>query len=229
MTEINYTHILLDAIYEHAKFSSKFIIRESLKAKEKHIDNEEFYSTLLNVINFFETKINEIYASNLNRYNLSINEDKLLQNINKTYYPKPEIEGIGIALFQYYNKYSGHIFIDELIEIKSIINELFFNKTINSAKNISGPTIAFFCQIINQSGIIKQGELSNEKYCEIVISEFKLIANPSSVRKYYNQNVDFIKSKKRIIEIENLILPKLSEKIRDKVKVFIINHTKIYT
>ena len=48
MTEVNYTHILLDAIYEHSKFSSKFILRESLKAKDKYIDNEEFYSSLLN-------------------------------------------------------------------------------------------------------------------------------------------------------------------------------------
>ena len=58
MTEINYTHILLDALYEHSKFSSKFILRESINAKEKYIDNEEFYSSLLDVVKFFENKIN---------------------------------------------------------------------------------------------------------------------------------------------------------------------------
>jgi hypothetical protein len=229
MTEINYTHILLDAIYEHSKFSSKFIVRECLKANEKHIDNEEFYSSLFDVVNFFETKINEIYVSNLNRYHLSVNEDKLLPNKNKTYYPKPEIEGIGIPLFGYYNKYSGHIFIIDLIIIKSIITELSIIKKIHKVKKISAPTVAVFCQIINHSGILKQGELSNEDYCKKIILQFKINANPSTARKHYNQNLDLNKTSKRLKEIDELILPNLSKDKIELVRKFINNHTNYYS
>ena len=52
MTEVNYTHILLDAIYEHSKFSSEYIIRECIKAKDKHINKEEFYSSLLDMVKY---------------------------------------------------------------------------------------------------------------------------------------------------------------------------------
>lgn len=229
MTEVNYTHILLDAIYEHSKFSSKFILRECLKANEKHIDNEEFYSSLFDVVNFFETKINEIYSNNLNRYHLSVNEDKSLPNINKTYFPKPELDGIGIPLLGYYNKYSGHIFIEDLIKVKSIISELSTIKKIYKVKNISAPTVALFCQIINHSGILKQGELSNTNYCKKVILEFKINANPSTARKYYNQTIDLNKTSKRLKNINELIIPNLSNDIQKKVKTFINNHTIYYS
>lgn len=229
MNKENYVAILLDAIYEHSKFSSKFILRECLKANEKHIDNEEFYSSLFDVVNFFETKINEIYASNLNRYHLSVNEDKLLPDKNKTYYPKPEIEGIGIPVFTYYDKYTGHIFIEDLIKIKSIIKELSIVINVNKIVNISAPTVAVFCQIINHSGIIIQGELSNEDYCKKVILLFKLNANPSTVRKYYNQTIDLNKTSKRIKDINDLILPSIPKEKKNKVKAFINNHTNYYS
>jgi hypothetical protein len=229
MTEINYTHILLDAIYEHTKFASKFIKRECLKANEKHIDNEEFYSSLIDTVKFFEIKINDIYASNLNRYFIGLNEDDLLPKENKTYYPKPELDGIGIPLFGYYNKYSGHIFIKDLIIIKSIITELSIIKKIYKVKNISAPTVAVFCQIINHSGIIIQGELSNEDYCKKVILQFKLNANPSTARKYYNQNIDLNKTSKRIKDINDLILPSITKEKKNKVKAFINNHTNYYS
>jgi hypothetical protein len=229
MTEINYTHILLDAIYEHSKFASKFILRECLKANEKHIDNEEFYSSLLDAVMFFEKKINDLYSRNLNRYYLGVNEDKVLPKNNKSHFPKPELESIGIPLLVYYSKYSGHIYIEDLIKIKSVIHGLYLNKEKTKIKKISAPIIAFFCQIINHSGIIKQGEYSNEAYCKKVILEFKLNANPGTVRKYYNQNIDLIKLKNKIVEIEKLILPTLSDTTRDKVKKFITNQTKMFT
>jgi hypothetical protein len=129
MTEINYTHIVLDAIYEHSKFSSNFIKRECLKANEKHINNEEFYSSLLDAVKFFENKINDIYASNLDRYFIGLNEDDLLPKENKTYYPKPELDKIGIPLFSYSNKYLGlTLYIEYLNNIKSIIGELNIDK-----------------------------------------------------------------------------------------------------
>jgi hypothetical protein len=228
MTEINYTHILLDAIFEHSKFSSKFILRESLKAKEKHIDNEEFYSSLLDVVNFFETKINEIYTSNLNRYYLSVNEGKLLPNINKTYHPKPEIESIGVALHQFYNKYSGHIFIDDLIKIKSIIHEVKNGIKKNKEKNISTPIIGLFCDIINNLGVIKQGELNKESYCDIVMKKYNINANPSTVRRHYNGFLDLKISSKYLIAINKFIVPNLPNEVKNKVIDFIKNHTHLY-
>ena len=75
MTEVNYTHILLDAIYEHSKFSSEYIKRECIKAKDKHINKEEFCSSLIEVVRFFEVKINDLFARNLNRYYIGVNED----------------------------------------------------------------------------------------------------------------------------------------------------------
>jgi hypothetical protein len=132
MTEVNYTNILLDAIYEHSKFSSKFIMRECLKAKEKYIDNEEFYSSLLDVVKSLENRINYIYANVLNRYHIGVNEDNLLDKKNKTYYPKPKLEGIGIPLLSYSIKYNGiTMYIEHLDNIKSIIGELQIDKNIN--------------------------------------------------------------------------------------------------
>jgi hypothetical protein len=229
MTEINYTHIVLDAIYEHSKFSSNFIKRECLKANEKHINNEEFYSSLLDAVKFFEIKINDIYTSNLNRYFIGLNEDDLLPKENKTYYPKPELDKIGIPLFSYSNKYLGlTLYIEYLNNIKSIIHEASIGNNVIKIKNISAPTVAVFCQIINHSGILKQGELSNADYCKKVILEFKLNANPSTARKYYNQTIDLNKTSKRLIDINDLILPFIPKEKREKVKMFINNNTKYY-
>ena len=228
MTEVNYTHILLDAIYEHSKFSSEYIIRECIKAKEKHINNEEFYSSLLDEVKFFENKINDLYSSSLNRYYIGVNEDSLLPKKNKTYYPKPELKGIGIPLLNYYNKYTGHIFIDDLIKIKSIIHEVTIDNKKNKEKNISAPTVAVFCQIINHSGIIVQGELSKEAFCNIVIRKFNINANPSTVRRYYKEYLDLKSSSKKIKNINELLLPSLQKEIKNKVKTFINNHTNIY-
>lgn len=228
MTEVNYTHILLDAIYEHSKFSSQYILRESIKAKDKHINNEEFYSSLLDIVKFFETKINDLYASSLNRYFLGLNEDSLLPKKNKTYYPKPILNGSGIALFNYYNKYSGHIFIDDLIKIKSIIHEVAIDKK-NKEKNISAPIIGLFCDIINNSGIIKQGELNKQSYCDIVMRKFNINANPDTVRRYYNGYIDLKNSSKNLDAINELIIPNLPNDIKNKVKTFINNHTNYYS
>lgn len=221
MTEINYTHIVLDAIYEHSKFSSNFIKRECLKAKEKHIDNEEFYSSLLGIVEFFEKKINDLYASHLNRYFIYLNEDKLLPKESKIYYPKPEIKDIGMPLFEYYCKYRGHIFIADLVKIKRIIHEVVIGDKKNKRKKISAPTIALFCQLVNHSGIIKQGEYSNEAFCKKVILEFKLNANPNTVRKYYKQNLDLKKSNKKLNIIYDLIFPVIPNKITISIKNYI--------
>lgn len=229
MTEINYTHILLDAIYEHSKFSTKFILRECLKANEKHIDKEEFYSSLLDIVKFFENKINDIYASSLNRYFLGLNEDSLLPKKNKTYYPKPILEGIGIPLFSYYYKYTEHIFLEDLVRVKSIIKEVKTGNKKNKKENIAASTIGIFCQIINLSGIIKQGELSKEAYCDKVIRKFNINANPNTVRKYYKEHLDLKSSSKSLIVINELLLPSLQEEIKIKVKTFINNHTEFYS
>lgn len=228
MTEINYTHILLDAIYEHSKFSSNFIIRESKKAKEKFIENDEFYSSLLDTVKFFEIKINDIYASSLNRYFLGLNEDSLLPKKNKTYYPKPILEGIGIPLFSYYNKYTEHIFLEDLVRVKSIIKEVKTGNKKNKKENISSPIIGLFCDIINNSGIIKQGELNKQSYCDIVMRKFNINANPDTVRRYYNGYIDLKNSSKNLIAINELIIPKLPKEIQNTVKTFINNHTKFY-
>lgn len=229
MTEVNYTHILLDAIYEHSKFSSEYIIRECIKAKDKHINKEEFYSSLLEVVKFFENKINDIYASNLNRYFICLNEDTLLPEKNKTYYPKPELKGIGIPLFTHYNKYTGPIFIEDLIKIKSIIHEVAIDNKKYKEKNISAPIIGLFCDIINDSGIIIQGELNKKSYCDIVMKKFNINANPDSVRRYYNGYLDLKNSSKNLIAINELIIPNLPKEIKNKVKNFINNKTKIYS
>jgi hypothetical protein len=142
MTEVNYTHILLDAIYEHSKFSSKFIIRESLKAKDKYIDNEEFYSSLLNVAVSFENNIKDLYASHLDRYFRYLNEEKGLNNKDKTHYPKVELDDIGIPLIRYSIKYSGiTMYIEHLENIKSIIGELQIDKDINQIIEKEGQSI----------------------------------------------------------------------------------------
>ena len=228
MTEVNYTHILLDAIYEHSKFSSEYIKRECIKAKDKHINKEEFCSSLIEVVRFFEVKINDLFARNLNRYYIGVNEDNLLTKKNKKYYPKPELKGIGIPLLTYYNKYTGHIFIDDLIKIKSIIQEIAIDNNKNKEKNIPAPIIGLFCDIINNSGIIIQGELIKKSYCNIVMKKFNINANPDSVRRYYNGYLDLKNSSKNLIAINELIIPKLPKEIQNKVKTFIDNHTKLY-
>lgn len=228
MSEVNYTQILLDAIYEHSKFSSEYIKRECIKAKDKHINKEEFCSSLLEVVRFFEVKINDLFARNLNRYYIGVNEDNLLPKKNKTYYPKPELKGIGIPLLNYYNKYTGHIFFDDLIKIKSIIQDVAVDNKKNKEKNISAPIISLFCDIINNSGIIVQGELNKKSYCDIVMKKFNIKANPDSVRRYYNGYLDLKNSSKNLNAINELIIPNLPKEIKNKVKTFINNQTKLY-
>jgi hypothetical protein len=230
MTEINYTHIVLDAIYEHSKFSSNFIKRECLKANEKHINNEEFYSSLLDAVKFFEIKINDIYASNLNRYFIGLNEDNLLPKENKKYYPKPELDKIGIPLFSYSNKYLGlTLHIEYLNNIKSIIHEASIGNKKNKEKNMSAPMIGLFCDIINYLGVIKQGELNRESYCDEVMKRFNINANPNSVRRYYKGFLDMKNSSKNLIALNELILPNLPEEIKNKVELFIKNQTKSFS
>lgn len=150
MTEINYTHIVLDAIYEHSKFSSNFIKRECLKAKEKHIDNEEFYYLLLASVNLLENKIKELYANQLDRYFLYQNQEDALPDSNKTFFPKPKIEDSGITLFNYSNKYLGcTLYIEQLDCIRNLINELQGNVSDNeSVENGIVSILDFISKII---------------------------------------------------------------------------------
>ena len=93
---------------------------------------------------------------------------------------------------------------------------------------ISAKNVALFCDIINNSGIIKQGELNKESYCDIVMKKFNIKANPDTVRRHYNGYLDLKNSSKNLIAINELIIPNISKEIQNKVKTFINNHTKLY-
>ena len=93
---------------------------------------------------------------------------------------------------------------------------------------ISARDVALFCDIINDSGIIKQGEFKKQTYCELVIKKFNIDANPKTVRRYYLEYLDLKSSSKKLIAINELIIPNLPKEIQKKVKTFINNQTKLY-
>jgi hypothetical protein len=94
---------------------------------------------------------------------------------------------------------------------------------------ISARDVALFCDIINDSGIIKQGELNKESYCELVIKKFNFNANPDTVRRHYLEYLDLKSSSKNLDAINELIIPNLPNDIKNKVKTFINTHTNYYS
>jgi hypothetical protein len=94
---------------------------------------------------------------------------------------------------------------------------------------ISARDVALFCDIINDSGIIKQGEFKKQTYCELVIKKFNIDANPKTVRRYYLEYLDLKSSSKNLDAINELIIPNLPNDIKNKVKTFINNHTNYYS
>jgi hypothetical protein len=94
---------------------------------------------------------------------------------------------------------------------------------------ISARDVALFCDIINDSGIIKQGEFKKQTYCELVIKKFNIDANPKTVRRYYLEYLDLKSSSKNLNAINELIIPNLPNDIKNKVKTFINNHTNYYS
>jgi hypothetical protein len=61
------------------------------------------------------------------------------------------------------------------------------------------------------------------------MKKFNINANPDSVRRYYNGYLDLKNSSKNLIAINELIIPNLPKEIKNKVKNFINNKTKIYS
>jgi hypothetical protein len=82
-------------------------------------------------------------------------------------------------------------------------------KQVNKATKtlrVTSFSIALFCKLVNDSGIMKQGEISNEKFCKAVCSKYNL---PYSTRVRINLNgSDTLKNKQKVKE---LILPGIDE------------------
>lgn len=96
--------------------------------------------------------------------------------------------------------------IDELINLKS--NTL-------SKQNITAPTIALFCSLIHDSGLIKQENESAPSYCEKVCAAFNLIYR-DRVRQNYTSVISNYESKE-MQKVKKQILPLLDVNYRKKL------------
>ena len=91
------------------------------------------------------------------------------------------------------------------------------NKKDTKRNNASKKSISLFCQLVNHSNIIKQGERTNEQYCIQVCQHFKL-EYTDNVRQHYKlSEPEILMSSKELLIVEQTILPFIDKRSRDKI------------
>ena len=105
-----------------------------------------------------------------------------------------------------------------------------YNKLINSKKkqkeDPERKSVSFFCQLVNHSKVIKQGEKTNEKYCMLVCEHFK-INYTDKVRQYYKTPEPEVAIDPEVLQkVVNDILPKIDIKSRQKIDKYIASKKK---
>lgn len=90
----------------------------------------------------------------------------------------------------------------------------------------SAPAIALFCSIINQSGIDKKGDESNEKYCMRICKKFDLTYKDRVRQEFATVlNIDIAKAK-HLPEVQKSIFPFLDNNKQNRRIIEFLN-TKI--
>jgi hypothetical protein len=98
------------------------------------------------------------------------------------------------------------------------------------SESVTASSLALFCSIIHQSGIIEQGfDESAEDYCERVLRHFSISGNAKKVRTFYNKTMDIKETDDVLQKVIKLIMPMINNKANlKKIRVFINNKTKMY-
>lgn len=91
-----------------------------------------------------------------------------------------------------------------------------------SKRKLKGHSVALFCSILNESGLVPKGMDSNEVYCNKIISDFNIHA-PIKTRQYFRETMELRKSDKYLKEVQQKILPEIPLEVREKIVAY-INH-----
>lgn len=93
---------------------------------------------------------------------------------------------------------------------------------------INGPTIALFCSIVNQCGVLNQDfDESSEKFIKRVSETYNLESNPNKVRQYFKTIMDIKRNDKHLKIIKSEILPSLPMAEQTKIIEF-LESRKLY-
>ena len=91
--------------------------------------------------------------------------------------------------------------------------------------DIAAPIKAAFCKLVEQSGLVVKGDLSNSAYCDKVCNKFHLQHTPDIIeqmRQAYSKQ----STTKQIQKVETLILPTLNATDSEKIQQQINNSKK---
>lgn len=100
------------------------------------------------------------------------------------------------------------------------------NKKDLKRNNASKSSISLFCQLVNHTKLIKQGERTNENFCIFVCDYFKLNYSARVRQLYKLSEPEIVMSSKNISEILEIILPTIDKKSRDKIYNYLISKKK---
>ena len=184
---------------------------------------ELLYAQLRNIINEFANKFNARYV-----------EHGFSEDLIGTKFAKVKVERADGTQEEESIKYHFSIFMlagdlsDKFNQLQNLIDERFKflkpKKDTSDKKNgsgkLNGRSIALFCSIINESGLISKGMDSNEIYCNKIISEFKINA-PVKTRQYFRETMELRRSDKYLKEVMEKILPEIPLEISEKIITYI--------
>jgi len=92
-----------------------------------------------------------------------------------------------------------------------------------------GPTkqaIGLFCQLVNHSNLIKQGERTNAQYCIQVCQHFNLEYTDNVRQNYKLSEPELIKSSKSLLIVKETILPSIDRKYSERIYQYIDSKKK---
>lgn len=100
--------------------------------------------------------------------------------------------------------------------LKTLINELISPKLkLPVVQKITAPAIALFCRLVNESGLIKQGNDSAPIYCQKVCSIFSLEYTDRVRQTFYDKNDK--REGKNMQKVKKQILPEIN--VNDKKRI----------
>jgi hypothetical protein len=156
-----YTQILVKGYLENSDNLARYLFRESKKAENEYIDNEEFFEGLNKVIKLFQADIDVQYITHLNLIDqmrdIRLDKGESIENLEDQERPK-----------EYFNVFlprvSGNLFSGNL----PFQNLLFLESEISRAKELINDQIEILKTNKSQSGTASKGGISETDRYEII-------------------------------------------------------------
>lgn len=124
----DYAKIILRGLYNSPNFLVEHLKRELTKVEAQGFTKAEFEFDLRETITIMKNRINELYETDLKKYEKYEEEDKSLPKANKNYYPKPDKNAISITNFKLPEGTAFHlpkpIFLNDLEKVENALNEV---------------------------------------------------------------------------------------------------------